>query len=488
VKRVAATLGRRGRPSVAAGTLTLTGDVDISNLEVSRVPLTPDEIAKALTEQAASAGPAAGAPGGAGPATQPPPPTTRWDIDGGNVRLDARFDDFAPDVDNVTGGDETMRATLRGTVRLRGPLPRPTLATDQREPLEIRNAVLRLPSREGTPEQRLPRYDINPRLNVEVALVERGATVQAGGNRVETTGTLDINGTLEQPDVAGRLSVQGGTLQLPTAAFRIRRGGAVNVAYRPNRGTRLNTLTGRTEVVNEVELVADDLTAETTLYVDPQISRRLQTGGTGFGGSIFDRGDGQNGSNGASSFANLPLPSTNRPTVGRRQRYRIRIVANGPMLDPNNPLGYEATSDPPLSDAQIFRLIGNEQQIALAAAGRINQAFTQVVTQAFSARVIPSLLGNVERSIATLFGLEEFAVEYNPDSPLTLSLSRRFASPLERFLFSYTRTLSMGRFAPGEPDPFDLSLTYEINPRLSFGFSTDEQRTNRYFLRGTFSF
>jgi hypothetical protein len=39
-------------------------------------------------------------------------------------------------------------------------------------------------------------------LNVEVAVVERGATIQVGGNRVEATGTLDIDGTLEQPDVA----------------------------------------------------------------------------------------------------------------------------------------------------------------------------------------------------------------------------------------------------------------------------------------------
>jgi hypothetical protein len=158
------------------------------------------------------------------------------------------------------------------------------------------------------------------------------------------------------------------------------------------------------------------------------------------------------------------------------------------MLDPKKLLDYEATSDPPLSEAQIMRLIGNERQIALATAGRIDQAFSLAVTQAFSARVIPSLLGSVERSIATLFGLEEFALEFNPDSPLTLSLSRRLSPPLERFLFSYNRTLGVSRFAPGEPDPFDLSITYEINPRLSFGFSTDEQRTNRYFLRGTFSY
>jgi hypothetical protein len=138
VNRFAATLGRRGRPGAAAGTLTLAGNIDISDLDIKRISLTPDEIAAALTEQAAVA--AAAAPSGAGS----PPPTTRWSATGGNVRLDARFDDFAPDVDNVSGGGQIARATLRGTVRLRGPLPGPTLATEQREPLEVRNAFLRL--------------------------------------------------------------------------------------------------------------------------------------------------------------------------------------------------------------------------------------------------------------------------------------------------------------------------------------------------------
>jgi hypothetical protein len=49
--------------------------------------------------------------------------------------------------------------------------------------------------------------------------------------------------------------------------------------------------------------------------VDPEISRRLQTGvGTGFGGSIFDGGNGQGA--GASSFGQPAASLDNRPTVG----------------------------------------------------------------------------------------------------------------------------------------------------------------------------
>jgi hypothetical protein len=247
----------------------------------------------------------------------------------------------------------------------------------------------------------------------------------------------------------------------------------VFAAFRPNEGVTTHPKTGRRTVVNGSKITVSDLTARTTVFVPTDLAPSLDVR--------------------ASEGPSLVRSSV--PPTGRSTRYRITVAIDGPVPlsdDPNEEALFRdalrPTSDPPLSESQILALIGSQRQIEGLAGGDVQTALSNTFSQVLNSRLVPSLLSPIEQSLAAGLGLEEFGVEYNPDAPLTLRLSKRLPTPLQRFLLGYTRTLGTSGLQAGQPEPFNLSLTYEIGPRLQLGASTDEQRTFLFFLRGSLSF
>ncbi len=436
-------LGGPGRPNADFGTLKLAGTFNTGNLSFNRVP----------------------APADNDPAT----PATRLVVAGGKLDLTATLNRLRVAEDNLNRRDEQFRGEINGALSISGPLAAPAVQT-KGGPLTLANAFIQLPRAEGAPSDQLPRPIVNPTFTVPITVRERAVITNGpGGFRVETRGTVDANGSLARPDVVARLTVLGGSLQLPTTRFTIQRGGAVFAAFRPSEGETTD-VSGQPKVVNASKITVSDLTARATVFVP-----------TGIAPSLDVR---------ASQGPNLVRSSA--PPASRSTRYRITVAIDGPVPlgdDPNEEgLRLRPTSDPPLSESQILALLGSQRQIEGLAGGDVQAALSNTFSQVLNSRLVPSLLSPIEQSLAAGLGLEEFGVEYNPDAPLTLRLSKRLPTPLQRFLLGYTRTLGTSGLQAGQPEPFNLSLTYEIGPRLQLGASSDEQRTYLFFLRGSLSF
>lgn len=443
IDQFALALGGPGRPNADFGTLNLAGTLNIKDLSADRVPVPADN--------------------------DPATPDTRLVVDGGKLDLTATLNRLRIAEDNLIGGDEQVRGEINGALRIRGALAAPAVTTAG-GPLTLANVFVQLPRSEGAASDQLPRPIVNPTFNVPITVRERAVITNGpGGFRVETRGTVEASGTLARPDVVARLTVLGGSLQLPTTRFTIQRGGTVFAAFRPSEGETTNA-SGQRKVVNASKITVSDLTARATVFVP-----------TGIAPSLDVR---------ASQGPNLVRSSV--PPTGRTTRYRITVAIDGPVPlsdDPNEEgLRLRPTSDPPLSESQILALLGSQRQIEGLAGGDVQTALSNTFSQVLNSRLVPSLLSPIEQSLAAGLGLEEFGVEYNPDAPLTLRLSKRLPTPLQRFLLGYTRTLGTSGLQAGQPEPFNLSLTYEIGPRLQLGASSDEQRTYLFFLRGSLSF
>lgn len=458
VDRFTLALGGPNQPGANFGALNLSGTVNIADVQIGR-------------------------------AGDDNNPAGGLRVSGGRANLSAVFDRFRVVESNLLGGGEAVRGELNGTIAIGGTLGQPTLTSAR--PLTVSGGYFQIPAVEGEGASAPFNPPINPRFALDAVITDRAPLAVSNGGtfRVEAAGTLAARGTLARPDVQGRLAVVRGFLQqVPTVRFTLQRGGQLFVLFRPNQGTTMDPRTGEETAVNGSQITVRDLVANATVYVPADIAANLSQAASG-----RDPDD---------AFSTPRLPVAVSPTAGgRTRRYRITAVVNGPLLSSedgasgNNGSGgagsrltLRTTSDPPLSESQIVALIGTQQQLQIAGAGRVQQALSLAFTQTLYSRVVPSLLSSLTDPLASGLGLEEFGLEYNPDAPLTLRLGKRLPPPLTRFLLGYTRTLGANRLLPGEPNPFELSLTYDLGPRLQIGGSLNEQRRYLYFLRGSFSF
>lgn len=369
---------------------------------------------------------------------------------GGRVNLVASLQNLRPVEEDLLNLGEAVRGRINGDLHITGSLAQPTIQTRDGNPLVLDDAVLQMPTRQSTGDPTARDYPMNPVFAIDVAIGNKAVIASAGNTyRVETDGGGSIGGTLSDPVVRATLQVLGGYFRLPTALFRVQRGGTVTLALRPPQ---------------EPIIQVADFVARTTLYTRAGIAPTL---GVRASQGIF--------------------ASADRPVAGGATSYRITARLDGPLLnlDPRN---LELESDPPLERSQIFSLIGSEQQIALAASGDVERALALQFSQVVNSSLVPTLLSPIETSVASALGLEEFGLEYNLDVPLTLRFVKRFPDPFERFLIAFTRSVGARSSNPGFPQPYNLRLYYELGPRLQIGISTDEQREQTVFLRGSLSF
>nr|CAA9264630.1 hypothetical protein AVDCRST_MAG63-2681 [uncultured Armatimonadetes bacterium] len=379
--------------------------------------------------------------------------------EGGALNLAITLTDLRPVAEDLfVNRGEVLRGRINGGFRVTGSLAAPLLTTQGGAPLLVSDGYVQLPTRPEVPGGRARSLAVNPRFALDFAIDRRAALVGPGSYRLEADGEARVGGRLDGLDMRAELIVQSGFFQFPnrSARFQFVRGGRVFVTFNPPEETVVR---------------ADDLEARATVYVPRGIS--LSPAG------FRERGAG-------TQISAAP------PTTGRGQRYRITAAINGNLLAAANlePAALDLDSDPPLERNQILSLLLNEQQLALVAQGNVDRALQLAFTQALTSSLVPTLFSPIEQSVSSALGLEEFALEYNPDAPLTLRFLKRFPDPFERFLVGYTRTLSAfgGRSEPGRPQPYELSLYYELGTRLQIGITADEERDVLTFLRGSLSF
>jgi hypothetical protein len=119
--------------------------------------------------------------------------------------------------------------------------------------------------------------------------------------------------------------------------------------------------------------------------------------------------------------------------------------------------------------------------------GGAEQAFRDQVAQAFTSFAIPALLNPFESGLEQAFNLSSFSVDYSPDAPIQVTLSKDLAPRLEA---TYSRAL--GSRTPGAVNAivatpeYTLKLGYRITNRLQMSISTDDQRNNTVALEGVY--
>jgi hypothetical protein len=406
----------------------------------------------------------------------------------GEYDLTARFNGLRPVARNISalllpeaplGLGEAVTGKLTGAIRITGKKLLAPHISSEKQPLQLAQALLLLPVREGPPPGKNKDAPLfNPTFDVTIA-VPTDATV-ANQSRLFffdflSQGEVHVGGDAFQPEVLAELVPTGGRIRYPLAPpFRVKRQGSIELAY-GNRTPRLTV---------------HDLEAEGTVSVRPG-SLSLT------GGRIRDSG----------SFL------TSNISTETTSRYKITLAFDGPLDvfgagagDPNSLLktgsGLTATADPPLPGGTetILRILGADAQLRQLASGDAQGALLSTLEQVSSNLVLTGLLDPFNRFISGAFGLSDFNINYFPDGTAIIQASVALRPPLERVSANLTRTIQT-RANQTQRVPVLLSLTYDIKsfgarpgkrqryvPRLQFGVANDEQRLIRTFLRGTVSY
>jgi hypothetical protein len=152
-------------------------------------------------------------------------------------------------------------------------------------------------------------------------------------------------------------------------------------------------------------------------------------------------------------------------------------------------LPVQLSSDANLSEMEILSLLVPYQMLSQFVGNGSQQAArdtVNILTNNLSARF---LFDPVTRQIQSLFGLDNFSVDYDFNGQATVFFSRRLNEPLDRMTIEVRRSFQT-KSSTGVLLPQLYSVNYELlqlrrGTRLQLGASTNEQRDNQFFLRGT---
>ncbi len=362
--------------------------------------------------------------------------------------------------------NESIRGTFNGKIIASGNIATPLIATPPGEPLRLTNLRLIPPGTQPDNDVVPVVADAGPRFAIEIDAPGKNTVALAGLVSIDVAGTASLKGSLGRPSLRGDFQTQGGVLQYFLGRFTLDKGGDVSLNYLGN--------TGSVEFSD-----SHRVTARTTAYLRP---------GESLSGDSQMRG-------------RVPVGSA-RPTAdGRGTRYRITAQLAGKInfganaKPENNSFKIIPSSDPPLTESQIYALLVPRSQLEGVASGNFQAATGQLLDTILTQSVIPGLFSPIEQRLADTFGLEQFSVDYSPTAPLTINLLKRLPDPLDRFLVSYTRSVQTSGVRAGGPVPFTAGLLFELYelrvrpnqpiPRISFGLFTNEQQDFTGNLRAT---
>jgi len=298
--------------------------------------------------------------------------------------------------------------------------------------------------------------------------------------RAEARGDVHLGGTLLAPELQAHLAVAKGQFILPPSTLlkvvKPQEGGEniVDARY-PATGAGTADQPGLESRV--------DLTAQATVSVSPALlsaNTSAASQGIAYTPSVGE------------------IPTQNQSAITnpfgagqQSQRYKITAHISG-LLNVPNRLTLDLTSSPAgLTRQQMLAALVQEDvylQLARGGGGAEDALKTQLGA-AISGIALPALLSPLEDSIASTFGLQDFSVDYSPNAPVEVTLSKELAP---RLTATYQR--AFGARTPGAvnsillPPQYQLKLGYGISRHLQLTVSTDDQRTNTVALEGIFGF
>lgn len=423
--------------------------------------------------------------------------------------LDIAAENLIAGAADVNKGD-AFRCKLDGTLNITGDeLLKPKIATPSGQPLLLKTVAFRVPAESKTASGPPPSAPFNPNFNIELRVTDkatlynpvffsfdvRGEAKLNGSlydetalarNRERYLASLDSEGRPRDNDpfpqtensfgfnLQGELNTLNGVILFPLARVTIQRAGIISINYgKDNADIRLNGVVGKASVGDTSNSLSNFRSYNSR---DPLDS----------------------------------LPNLGSTSGNRRQTYKITISIDNMSLkllalptagsanisDTSLLEGVTFSSDPYLDQKQIIALLLGQQQLAMASAGRVEDALRSFTAQALTSSLLPGQVSRITDAIAETLGLEELTVNYNLDGSAVISLQRRLGAPFDRFVVDVTRTFQT-RNEPTLPQPYTFGLSYEVyqfgrrlryQPRLQLGVSQDEQKTITTFVRGTVAF
>jgi opacity protein-like surface antigen len=357
---------------------------------------------------------------------------------------------------------------ITGALAISGPFKSPLLANSKTTPLVLSEANFGIPSPQEQAGGAKPVYSVDPRFNVYAAIGAAGksVTVKNALLNADVAGTAHVAGSMSDPRFDSILTVNRGRFVIPPATvLRLDRGGTVALHY-PTLNT--DTTPGAEPYIMSEQV---SLTAETNVSASPA---QLSQSASAISGAL----------SGGPSSASLASLDT------QRTEYHITVDAEGSLNDTSK-LNMTYTSDPPLEKSQILALLS--QQSAILGILRGGAGSGDVVAQELSSIVnsvgVGMLLNPVETNLAQALGLSSFVVDYSPDAPVVVTLTKPLGHRLEA---SFQR--SFGARAPSVVNSlitnpqYQLKLSYSLSRRLRLSVSTDDQQNNTVAIEGVIGF
>ena len=369
------------------------------------------------------------------------------------------------DLKGANGLGEALSAQVDGIISIKGDILNPVFATDDNRPLEVRDAIFRVP-RPSVPTAASKTVTVNPqwKLGIKLATDARAILFASTTTGLELRGRGDVTvgGSLVDTTVVANLITTGGQLRYPLARLDINRGGDVLVNWSKLKSTA--TLAG---VIAEGRI---------TGVADSNGTRAVD-----------------------SRFANPVLANTGASTS---QTYRVLAKLTG-VVDIGAVGGTEILqllsldAEPSLTRNQIVDLLGARRQFDLIASGDTDQAVREFGNRIFEAGLVPSVFAPITNSVRDTFRLDALDVTYGTDGLATFRVVRRFDEPFDKFSVDLTRSLST-RSQAGRQLPYSYGVNYELftfrtrgryQPRFLLGAAqTSTQRDTLFFIRGTVNY
>jgi hypothetical protein len=290
-----------------------------------------------------------------------------------------------------------------------------------------------------------PTFDLSLTVGEDVRIMNNQMVASVATARTQP---LRLTGSLSTPKLAGTLFIESGNLTFPTARFAMARGGRIELRYPGTGGWR-----------------PEDAGLDVSL--DVTATSRLSA----------------------------------RSVTGATRRYRITVIARGPLLTsaatnagPSaSRLKLTYRADPPdlaLSQAglaqRITAILGGQDAIEAAFSGGGKATGGVLIGHAvdyLGGALLPGLLDQI--GLGKSLGLDEFALDYSRAGAFVVRLSRNILGPIEA---SYWRRISGIRESVGDAGAWELKLGVRLRNQFRLTWSLDSQRTNAYLLEGVYSF
>lgn len=300
--------------------------------------------------------------------------------------------------------------------------------------LTLQNAELGVPAGGGGGETTLEGFDASfpaPTFDLAVAIGPKVAFSSAGVNAPlrATDKAVVISGTLQRPVIAGEVQVEPGKTKLPAGVVKITE---LGVKYRLGPTLTSYTVPVKLEFTGEVWGSAEQIIASATVDGEPlgPVHIYYEISGT------------------------LPPP--------------VKV---------------DVSSEPPLSEEQIYAIVGREPFARLAATGPpadlsqvVSKQFMGLLAAGFRAKIFEPLEEQIRRTL----GLSEFTVYFAFDQPLEMRIGKHLFKDLS---VSYRHTV-----ISETTDEWDLSLSYELPRRLHLSYTTNESGETQVRIGRTYQF